>query len=465
MKGKWKIGGLLFAGVLLTAILLLVLSRPNGQMEGASPEEVRKYQITNYSAEQVEAVEIQNLAGETYTIRLNGGNVSIDGIDSGVPLRKTLLLQGLSLLLRGVSYTPPLPAERAAEYGVDAPRAVFRLRFAGRRDVTLHLGNETVKKNGVYLWPEDSEHVYVAEYAYETLAGYDPYDYIDPVLAEIDQSGGFTISRLTLSNRAAGTELDIIRKPAAGPSDPSIYSYQVTGLSVYDAADEKVSAYLFDHLAPLRASGVYSLDVSEEHLKRLGLSSPAYTLSLTDDRQGVAVFRFSRKEDGAVLVLAEGTPVIYELEETAAGFLDVTLDQIVSPFLLLQSITDVERFTVYDGAAEFVFDLRTDPASGELLVSYNGTFLDTASFRKLYSRASAIYIQGMAEASETGDPIAKVTYHCRNGSVHTTAFFPLDGRRCFAALDGAGEFYVRLADVESLLEGLYAYVQGELLTE
>lgn len=465
MRGKMKIAGFLLAGILLAAALLLFLTRQGAPDGDSTPGEIGKYQVTDYPAEQVEAIEVLNAAGERYTIRLDEGGVSIDGIGPGVPLRRTLLLPVISLLLQGVSYSDPLPAERAGEYGMDTPRAVFTLCLSDGETAVLRLGDETVKKNGLYLWPENSGEIYVVEYAYDTMASYGPYDYIDPVLAEIDQSGGFTISRLTLTNRAAGTELDIVRKSAADRSDPSIYSYQVTGLSVYDAADEKLNAYLFDRLALLRAAGVYSLDVSEKNLEELGLLNPAYTLSFTDDQKGQGVFHFSRLEDGGALVLAEGTPVVYELAEADAAFLDVTLEQIVSPFLLLQSITEVERFTVYDGEKEFIFCLQNGPSSGELLVTYNGTAVDTASFRKLYSRAAAIYIQGVAERPEGVEPALRVDYLCRSGETHVTEFFPLDGRRCFAAVDGSGEFFVRLTDVEYFLEGLYACIRGEALTE
>lgn len=465
MRGKLKLAGFLFAGILLAAALLLILVRPDAQDGDGRSGETSVYQVTDYSAEQVEAIEVLNAAGERYTIRLGAEGVSIDGAGPGVPLRRTLLLPVINLLLQGVSYSEPLPAERAGEYGMDTPRAVFTICFTGGETAVLRLGDETVKKNGVYLWPEDSGEVYVVEYAYDTLAGYGVYDYIDPVLAEIDQSGGFTISRLTLTNRTAGTELDIIRKPDTDRMDPSIYSYQVTGLRVYDAADDKLNAYLFDHLAPLRAEGVYTLDTSEENLEKLGLLEPACVLSFTDDRQGEAAFRFSRLGDGTALVMAEGVPVVYELAEADAALLDVTLEQIVSPFLLLQNITDVERFTVFDGEKEFVFDLQSDPDSGELLVSCGGEAVDTASFRKLYSRAATIYLQGMAERPEGKEPVLRVTYGCRNGEIYVTEFIPIDGRRCFAALNGSGEFYVRLTDVEFFLEGLYACIQGEALTE
>ena len=91
--------------------------------------------------------------------------------------------------------------------------------------------------------------------------------------------------------------------------------------------------------------------------------------------------------------------------------------------------------------------------------------MDTASFRKLYSRAATIYLQGMAERPEGKEPVLRVTYGCRNGEIYVTEFIPIDGRRCFAALNGSGEFYVRLTDVEFFLEGLYACIQGEALTE
>ena len=44
---------------------------------------------------------------------------------------------------------------------------------------------------------------------------------------------------------------------------------------VYAQTGYLINAYLFDHLAPLRAEGVYTLDTSEENLERLGLLEPA----------------------------------------------------------------------------------------------------------------------------------------------------------------------------------------------
>ena len=54
--------------------------------------------------------------------------------------------------------------------------------------------------------------------------------------------------------------------------------------------------------------------------------------------------------------------------------------------------------------------------------------------------------------------VAALLYSLRKDAVSTASPIPIDGRRCFAALNGSGEFYVRLTDVEFFLEGLYACI-------
>lgn len=463
MRKKLKIAAILFAMTLVTVGFLTMVYCMQDQQE--TPKEVKTWEVTNYAVADVKAIHICNSAGEEYSIVISEDDVSIDGIALDVPLQEMAMISIVNRILHGVSYSEPIQVEKfgLAEYGLNEPQAIFTIVCRDGSATSLWLGNQTVKKNGYYLWVEHTQTVYVVENVYQVIASYSAYDYIDPILAQIPQERAFTISQLSLYNRETGETISVMLKDYDGGETASVYSYMITRPGTYDASDDKLRAYIFDYLKDFQAESVYSLDVSPKSLMKLGLTEPAYTLELEDALTGTLRIDFSRLSDGTVLALMEGRPVIYQMAEEDVPFLGMTLDRFVSPFITLQPITDVDCFTVFDGESTYTFVLRQTDGEDDLQVIFEGEILDSDSFRKLYTRATTIYIAGVANPPEESEPVLRLTYHKTDGEECVVEFLPLDGRYCYVKVDGEGRFSVYLSDIEYFLEGLTLIVRGDIL--
>lgn len=465
MTKKLKIVGALFAIALAAAGILVAVYFMNEETE--IKKDVQKWEITNYTYEDVEAIYIKNTAGEQYTIGFSEDVPYIEGIGKDVPLQRLGMLSIVDRILCGVSYSEPIPVEksRLEEYGLADPQAIFTIALTDGTMTNLRLGNQTVKKNGYYIWLENTSTAYIVENIYQTIAQYDAYDYIDPVLVQIPQEQAFTISRLSLSDWSVGETVTVALKKEGDGEEASVYSYMVTYPEVYDASDDKLRGYIFDYLVDLRAEDIYSLDVSDENLEKLGLLKPRYTLEIEDALAGTIELDFSCLGDGTVLALIEERPVIYQMAGGDVPFLEMTLDQFVSPFITLQPITEIEGFSVFDGEKTYDFVIHPDTEGTDLQVTYGEKTVDTDSFRKLYSRAATIYVSGMAEPPEEKDTALRLIYHRIDDQECVVEFLQLDGRYCYALLNGEGRFSVELSDIEYFLDGLAQCVQGETLSD
>ena len=465
MKKKLMIAGALFLTIMAAVgVLAAAYFMQDG---GVATNGTETWEVTNYSVADVSAIHICSITEESYTIVLSDADAYIEGIGQDVPLQEMALLSIVSRILRGVSYLEPIPVEASDldEYGLTEPQAIFTIEFKDGGTVSLQLGNQTVKKNGYYLLQKETQTVYIVENVYQTIAGYGAYDYIDPILAQIPQEQQFTISELSLSDWRTGETITVALKSDSSANQTSVYSYMVTYPEVYDASDDKLRAFIFNYLTDFQAESIYSLDLSAENLANLGLAEPTYTLEIDDVLSGNLRFDFTRLEDGTVLVLMEGRPVIYQVAEENVPYLGMTLDQFVSPFITLQPIMEVDSLTVFDGENTHVFILQPSKEDDDLQVMYGETEVDTGSFRKVYSRAATIYISGMADPPEEKETVLRLTYHRTDGEEHTVEFLQLDGRFCYALLNGEGRFSVRLTDVEYFLDGLERCLRGEILSE
>lgn len=463
MKNKKKTLLLLIAAVLLVAAALVLTTwiLRNTRKE-TGPVQTKSCDVLSVDVSQIDTLTVHNRYGERYRIALNGSYAGIlEGVDEEVELDTMILSQFISKFTAIKSYHDAIPLEKESDldsYGLGNPAGSVEIRSLDGSAETVLVGAQTVKKNGYYLYVEGEDAIYVVENAYFDYLDYTRDDFISKQLAVVDQDNGFTVTRLSIRNRARDYDAITIQMRFGAYEDNSIYLYEVTEPEYHAADDYKILENVFAYLKPLKGVGVYSLDTSEENLESLGLSQPQYTLSFINE--GVErQFHFSQLESGEILGMKDGGKVILEMEPSLTHLLNIQVADVANAYVLLQNVSELSRYTVNMGGESHVFDLSSQ---GDKLsaVSCRGRDVDVERFRDLYSLGLDIKVIGDVENPEAaGSRILNITYHCKDGTVHSVDYFELDGRYGYAELDGSGRFTVRLSAIEAFEQCLNSLME------
>lgn len=460
MKNQRKTLLLLIAAVLLVAaaLVLTTWALRNTQKE-TGPVQTLSRDVLVVDVSQVGALAVRSRHGENYRIVLNGSYAgTLEGVDAEAELDAMLLSQFISKFTAIKSYHDPIPLETGNDlnsYGLKDPAGSVEIQKLDGTTETVLVGDQTVKKNGYYLYIEGADAIYVVENAYFDYLDYSRDDFISRQLAMVDQDNAFTITRLSIRNRARDYEAITIQMRFGAYEDNSIYLYEVTEPEYHAADDYKILENVFAYLNPLNGTGVYSLDISGENLEALGLNQPQYTLSFINE--GVErQFYFSQLESGELLGMKAGGKVILEMEPALLHLLNLQVADVANAYVLLQNVSELKRYTVNVGRESYGFDLSSE--GGKLTaVSYRGRDVDVEQFRDLYSLGLDIKVIGDVEDPEAaGSRILNITYGCTDGTEHSVDFFELDGRYAYVELDGSGRFTVRLSAIEAFEERLYS---------
>lgn len=464
MKNKKKTLLLMIAAVFLVAAALILTTwiLRNAEKEDG-PDKTLSNDILIVDVSQVDTLTVDNRREERYRIVLNGTYMgTLEGVDKEVDLDTMTLGLFISKFTSIRSYHDAIPLENINDldsYGLKDPVGSVEIREMDGTVNRVFVGDQTVKKNGYYLYVEGSDAIYVVENAYFDYLGYTRDDFINKQLAMVDQDDGFTITQFSLSNRARDYEAITVRMRFGEYEDNSIYMYEVTEPEYHAGDDYKILENVFSYLNPLRAVGVYSLDTSEENLEALGLTQPQYTLSFINE--GVErEFKFTQLESGEILGMKADGKVVLEMDPSLAHLLNIQVADVSNAYVLLQDISELSQYTVKVGEESYVFDLSAD--DGKLIwVSCQGREVDVEEFRDLYSLGLDIKIVGDVDSTQIpGGPILSITYRCTDSTVHSVDYYDLDGRFGYVELDGAGRFTVRLSAVEAFEKCLHS-LMGE----
>lgn len=462
MKNKKKTMLALIAAVLLVAaaiIAAILILRSREKAPSSQPVSV--YSILAADTSAIKSIAVHNSAGEDYRIVLDGSFPgTIEGVSSEVDLDSMTLGLFVSRYTAINSYHEPIAlsdSSSMAMYGLDSPHGYVVLEQTDGSRTKILIGDQTVKKNGYYLYVDGTNEVHIVENTYRDYLDYQSDSFISKQLAAVDQESSFTITQLSIRNRERD-EAITVQMRFGQYTDNSIYMYEVVEPEYYSADDNKIFENVFTYLNPLKGTGIYSMDVSPENLDTLGLAEPQYTLSFIN--AGIEyVFHFAKLDNGTVVGMKDGGKVVLEMEPSILQMLNIQVADVANAFVLLQSVDEVQHYIVNTNGTAYDFTLSADE-NGLSAVSYQQRQIDVEAFRELYSLGLNIKIVGDVESGETGGaPVLNLTYRCADGSENRVDFYEIDGRYCHVTLNGNGRFKVRLSDIEKFAECLRTLTQ------
>ena len=89
-----------------------------------------------------------------------------------------------------------------------------------------------------------------------------------------------------------------------------------------------------------------------------------------------------------------------------------------------------------------------------------GETVDTQNFRNFYRVLLLVNMEGYAESKPTDEWLLTFTVESTEGKIYEFKFYRLSTRKCYYTVNGSGEFYVSIDDVEKVLSDAKKLADG-----
>lgn len=451
----------LVLGLLIAALVLL----GKDPAEDGSSDTVSDDSITLYKKdkEDIVSLTVKNEHGGFTINRTGEDTFKVDGL-TGYPVNDSNVSSTLS---RASSFVARrLIAEGTGDlsvYGLDNPAASYFIKF---EDSTYELliGDEVPGSAGFYVKEKDGDRIYISEtsgsYAFwfEKKLGFIDLSLSEAISAE-DQT---ELKNLTLggSVRPERIVLRPVTKEESEEKD-NMDTYKIIEPFYFSPNPDKLSALLSAVSSGLYASEAVSLDVSAKSLKSYGLDKPFSTIAYTlDDKPFKMSIGSKDEESDAYYVLVEGKKVIYKVSASSLTYVDWKLKDLLSGTVLV-FIDSVESIHVKTGSKDNTYKLSGE--GDDLVVTLNGTTLDTDNFRNLYQ----LFLGGTKTGANDGDrtqnvPALSITFNFRNKerSPIKSEFYKIDLRNYKKYVNGTPIGPVSVTYIDKVIKSMQDLLDG-----
>ncbi|MBQ3054159.1 MAG: DUF4340 domain-containing protein [Clostridia bacterium] len=343
------------------------------------------------------------------------------------------------------------PADLAV-YGLDNPQGKYTLVNENGKRTTVYIGAQIGSK--YYSMVEGDKKVYIIYTAYgqAVLGGLNGLRETDLVnfqannTADIMKSLKITAPFGTVMDIHLATEKDKVTVS----NSKFVMSYPYT-MPVYAS---KLIEFI-QGVVPIKVEEF--VEDNPSNLAMYGLSNPAYTLKIEDDKGMHTIYYGSRTPDGAgVYCKMEGKDFVFTMSATKLeAFEKLEPYTICDRFAQLISINNITSVNVasYDNSKNYTLTVDKNTAQ---LFFVNGKPAQESSFRTAYK-----YIVGIGLVSDAGNhavkkkPQHKITFNFDDGTSYTVTYFDYDDRNY--VLDRNGEnsnFLVAKKSVEEMYKYL-----------
>lgn len=288
-------------------------------------------------------------------------------------------------------------------YGLDKPDVTIFITSGGK-EYGIEIGNETPTKDGYYVRKTGSTEVYtISSYSAESLK-YGKFDIMNRNLYGTNAISVEDIKSLKLIKSGATV---FSAQMGSAPT-----KWQLTEPFEWEVEYSELAQFL-NWLYGLRVSKFTEEDAQD--LNQYGLDNPKYVFEYTLDGKDYSL-KLGNLKDSYYYGMLNDNGTVFTVDSSSLNFVDTPLINIVSRFVYLPSIYDVEKVVIEIDGRTDVMDINTsEDAIAESDFRLNGRKMETdeevSLFRKYYQGViGALADKIDLEADPKGDWFARYTY-------------------------------------------------------
>ena len=390
----------------------------------------------------------------------------------------SLFLQARFMLASGKLENP---SKNLSDYGLDPSQNPITIEICdtnGKVNV-VYMGDK-VPGGGYYMKHKDKKHIYIMD---ETCSVFenDVKYYLSPVITRsIPSDYSPYISRLTYEKD--GKELftcEIIPdEERVGTLKNQLHRIVSPENKKQDVLSTVTLYEMFSNLCTL--SGVYVMEYEvsqsadyEAIMEKYGFASPSASVEyLFGDAAYYASFgnSFTDNETGEKFyyVYSPYMDTIVLMPVSSAPFLEYEYLDFVNNKMFQYNIDDVAKITLTNNSGSRVF--ITDGTGKDLFVyeQKTGKEIHVPSFRQFYISLVSAGVDGYSEIEkgvsvETLEHNLTFEIELKSGETLKYAFYSESTLRCYAVINGVGEFYTKREYVDKIAAYADMLMSGEVI--
>ncbi len=272
------------------------------------------------------------------------------------------------------------------------------------KEIGVEIGNLTPTKDSYYVRKSGSPEVYtISSYTGDTLK-YGKLDIMSKNLYGTEAISQEDIKTLKFS-RSGEVVFNSVK-------DTSTSNWMITEPLEWEADSTELSKFL-DWLYQFRVPEF--VEENPQDLKAYGLDNPKYVFEYTLGDRNYTLKLGSLKDSKYYAMMNDGTTV-FTVSSSELNFVDLPLMEMVSAFIYLPTIYDVEKLVIeIDGRTDVMLINESQEEGTETIFQLNGKKMENDNqislFRKYYQGAIGIMGDRIdVNAKPQGDWFARFTY-------------------------------------------------------
>lgn len=327
-----------------------------------------------------------------------------------------------------------------SSYGLDNPKAIYKLTLSGGDTKTLLLGKEDPVTGQFFFKVESSPDIYTiyankGEYIYKNSSHYK-----DTNILKVDTS---SLSYISVSAGKNSLELSL------GEKDGQAQWYMKRPMS-READNSRISEKILSALSYVSVSEF--VDEGSEKYAVSGVSSPVATLTIADKEGRRQTVYVGNSEDANRYIKTNGK--VYLINGTSLSFLDIEPFMFINKYICLERIDDVSKVEVT--AKGKTYTATIEGSKDNYTYRLNGAeVLGTTFRREVYQKIIGMIADDFAVNPRYSEPDYTVTFTRRDGSVNTVKYCAYDDRSyAVYNADGKCEFIIRKKNLEDMFASI-----------
>lgn len=352
--------------------------------------------------------------------------------------------------------------DQLSAYGLSDPQGRLTATYKDGSTETLLVGGLTLNGDAYYVKTEGADAVYTIYAAAGTALLTHERDmrmYLELLPTSDDTNDPNAHVQDIKLTRPDGTSIALHRLTEE-EQEHSAYMASTFRLDADGSYNSNSDTIHDAFIGPACAITYYGVEEDNpKNLSKYGLDTP-YRLELLDTDGDNHVILIGSEGENGRYIMVEGVNTVL-LSNSDYSFLEVDKLDLLSMLFWIYNIDDVTKVE-YDLKGERHTLLINSDSDNDVFEASldNGEIVDENA-RRLFMRAMWITVAGEVTSDMTiGQPEYTIKMTMRDGTINVMELCPINGRQLAVRVNGAGQFYTNIKDIENLINAFKTNAEG-----
>ncbi len=353
-----------------------------------------------------------------------------------------------------------LEKDKAAEYGLDKPRAKVTVTYTDDTKAVILVGDDAPQGAGTYVKFGDGDTIYFV--ATDAVSSFD-YGITDLMSLAINDSATDSENSKASTITIYGSNFPNTIELAPNDGTKVSASY-VMNKPVQGYANENESSLVEGAIRGLYAESVKMVNPSDSQLKELGLSNPYSAIKAVYPDTTVELVASKPDGEGKVNVMEKGGDVVYVMASEKLPWVTTSYEKLASEYVLYPKLVALSNVSINDGNKTYDFKLSSktttstdsegkETTSTTTTVQYDKKEIDLSFFSTLFQNIALTELADCKSESVSGKPVLSVTYtYSEDGTTDKVEFYSTGSNRYVASVNGTSVGHVHKSDINKIVK-------------